>query len=214
MNKHDIDRFTNAIGGLARTFNSQADEALFIGYKMGLDDLPIEAIETAVGAAMRTCEHMPTVVALRKLTGEASSDDRAVVAWSVFERTVVCEGAYTSVDFDDPVINAVVRSCGGWQRCCGLPEEEFDKWLRKDFLKAYTALSSAGISREAAAPLIGIHDAGNSMNGYHDHVKRPKLIATGLPAHANLRILGGDPSRPALPGPPKAALTAEIGTEK
>lgn len=214
MNNSDIDRFTSAIGGMARTLNSQADEALFYGYSMGLDDLPIEVIERAVITAMRTCSYMPTVVELRKLSGEVSSADRAIVAWGVFEGAVIQHGSYKSVCFDDPVIHATVRNHGGWERCCQLPESEFDKWLRQDFLKTYTALCSTGISHEAAQPLIGSHEANNRMNGYLDQVKPPLQITTGLPAHKNLRLIGGQPSRPALPAPSTTDLTAGIGEEK
>ena len=198
MRDTDLERFGGMIAALARTFNTEADEALLLGYKMGLDDLPIEDIEASVATAMRTCDRLPPVIVLRKLTGESAADDRALVAWSVFQKAVVEHGFYTSVNFDDPVIHAAVRNCGGWLRCCELSGEEFNKWLRKDFLKAYTAFCSTGISREAAAPLIGFHDAGNAMNGYHDHIKPPLLIATGLPAHNNLRRLGGKPSQPAM----------------
>lgn len=207
----DRERFMGLIAGLSRTFGREADEATYTGYELGLGDLTIEAIQTAVGTAMRTCEYMPTVVALRKLTGEASTDDRAIMAWAAFEKAVVCEGAYTTVEFDDPVINATIRNHGGWQRCCGLPCEEFDKWLRKDFLATYAALCATGISAEASKPLLGIHDATNTMNGHHKAVKKPLLIATGLPAHKNLRILGTPSLKPAIEGPLIGDLTGDIG---
>lgn len=210
----DLERFAGIIGALARTFDREADEALLLGYKMGLDDLPIEDIEKAVATAMRTCDHLPAVIVLRKLTGEMTAKDRAVVAWGVFEQAVVRIGSNKSVEFDDPVIHATVRNHGGWERCCQLPESEFDKWLRKDFLATYTTLCSTGISEEAGQPLIGEHAMSNSMNGYHDHVKPPLRITTGLPPHKNLRLLGGRLSRPALAAPSTTDLTAAIGVEK
>jgi hypothetical protein len=213
MNDSDLERFAGIIGALTRTFDREADEALLFGFKMGLEDLSIESIESAVATAMRTCEHMPNVATLRRLTGEATTDDRAILAWAAFERAVVREGAYASVEFDDPVIHATIRNHGGWQRCCGLPCEEFDKWLRKDFLATYSALCSTGISREAGAPLIGICEASNRMNGFQEAVKAPRLITTGLPAHKNLRILGGPSPQPALLGHDTIALNAEIGKE-
>ncbi len=213
MKENDRPRFTELVAGMSRTFGQEADEATYDGYWLGLSDLTIEAIQTAVATAMRTCEHMPTVVALRKLTGEITTPGRALVAWGVFERAVVQHGADRSVEFDDPVIHAVVRNHGGWPRCCQLPVSEFDKWLRQDFLKTYTALCSTGISEEAGQPLIGEHDSSNAMNGYHKHIKPPLQITTGLPVHANLRRLGGPPTRPALSAPDTNQLTAEIGKE-
>lgn len=210
MTPEDRPRFVELISGMTRTFGREADEATFTGYEMGLGDLTIEAIEEAVMTAMRSHDHLPTVRALRRLTGELSAADRAIIAWGAFEKAVVEQGGYTSVKFDDPVIHATVRNHGGWPRCCQLPASEFDKWLRQDFVKTYTALCSTGISAEAGQPLIGEHDSSNAMNGYHKHVKRPLAIATGLPPHANLRRLGGPSTRPTMG---TSQLTAEIGKE-
>jgi hypothetical protein len=154
--------------------------ATIAAYELGLGDLPIVAIEQAVKRALRTSKFMPTPAELRELAGEAKPEDRAVLAWSAFERAVLQHGGYASVCFDDAVINATVRSLGGWQRCCGLPPEEFDKWLRKDFLQAYSAFCRAGVGPDAAAPLVGIHDQQNALT-HPTHVKAVMLVKTGLP---------------------------------
>lgn len=196
------------IAALARTFGRDADEATFTGYELGLSDVPLDRIQQAVVRAIRERKFMPTVAELRELAGELTADVRAVKAWDAFQRAVVRHGSYKSVDFDDPVINATVRNQGGWERVCGLPVSEFDKWLRKDFERCYTALCQAGVGPDAGAPLLGYHDRNNMANGFAEHVKPPLRITTDLPPH-RLGVV-----RPAIevrPTDPVLELTEDIG---
>jgi len=123
---------------------------------------------------------MPTVSELRALTGETTPEDRALLAWGAFEKAVVRVGYYRSPNFDDPLINATVRHLGGWTRVCELDGEEFDKWLRKDFLKTYEALSRTGVGDEQAAPLVGYAERQNRSLGY-DRSEDRCDVRTGLP---------------------------------
>ncbi len=171
---------------LAATFRTEASEAMLEGYWIGLEDIPFSAVQSSVVQAMRASKFMPNVAELREFAGDrkVSLADRAQVAWGVFERAVVQHGAYRSVSFDDPIVNATVRSLGGWQRCCDLPVTEFDTFLRQSFLKAYEAFARTGASDDLSAPLLGIHDQHNGLHGYG--TKKPVMIATGLPPLARL----------------------------
>ena len=180
---HDRVQFVKLITALARAFNRDADEATFTGYELGLSDVPLDRLQQAVVRAIRERKFMPTVAELRELAGELTPDVRAVKAWDAFQKAVVAHGSYVSVDFDDPVVNATVRNLGGWERVCGLPVSEFDKWLRKDFERCYTALCQAGIGPDAGSPLLGFFDRSNLSNGFDKHVKPPLRIATDLPPH-------------------------------
>lgn len=64
-------------------------------------------------------------------------------------------GSSQLVTFDDGLINVVVRLLGGWQRCCTLLIDEFEKWYRKDFCRFYLELLSSGCPPEQTAPLVG-----------------------------------------------------------
>jgi len=205
MIETDRPQFVLAMAAMAATFRREATEALLTGYWMGLNDLPVEDINQAVARAMRTKTFMPAVAELRELAGEMTVDQRAVKAWGAFEMAVKAHGGYASVDFDDQTINATIRNLGGWERLCELPASEFDKWLRKDFAKAYHGLASTRLSAEEAAPLIGEHDRTNRFNGFTGAIKPPLQITTGLP-----------PRRIALPRPAASApvgLLENIGTE-
>lgn len=202
MEATDRPAFAQAITALASAFRAESDEAMLEGYWWALDDLSVDDVRKAVRLAMRQCKFMPAAVELRELAGGMSPASRAIHAWSIFEKTVTRVGAYETVDFDDPVMNATVRNLGGWQRVCDLPADEFDKWLRRDFERIYQALFQTGVSPDAAAPLIGIFDQENCLTGYDQ--RKPLVIETGLPkvpgqlghAQASQRRLaqrGGEP---------------------
>ena len=175
------------MAALATTFRVEATEALAQGYWMALDDLPIEAVEQAIRSAMRGCERMPTGAELRKLTGEMTGAMRAVHAWGAVAKSISQHGAYASVSFDDPVINATIRNLGGWQKLCATEDEEL-KWVRKDFERVYGSLCVTGVSVESTQYLAGIHEQNNCAAGHQ--VKAPTRIATGLPPHRDGMIRG------------------------
>jgi len=182
------------IAALAATFNREADEAMFEGYELGLCDLPVPAVKLAVGRAIRECKFMPTVAELRELSGELLPQDRAILAWDVFSKAVPRHGYTASVDFEDPLINATIRNLGGWERCCSLQPDEFDKWLRKDFERTYQALLRSGASAKATAPLIGYHDRQNAFHGYVERITEPLRIACDLPPHRDGLVQLPEPS--------------------
>lgn len=152
-------RFGQAIGAVCLTFGREIKDLLLHGYRLGLEDLSIEQIEHACKRAMSECDKMPVPAELRKLAGVPSAADAAMLAWQVVEDSTSI-GAYRSVDFSDPVINATIRSLGGWPAILDRSAEEFDKWVRRDFLATYAALARTGVSEEAGRPLAGLSGSG------------------------------------------------------
>lgn len=149
--------FRAAIGALALSFGKEATIATYDAYWLGLSDLPLPAVEHAVAQAIRTCEHFPRPVDLRRLAGEKTTEQRAIAAWSDVQGALSI-GSYKPVDFEDKVINATIRNMsGGWpaflERFTGSEET---KWARADFIKAYASLSNAGVNGEACAALPGL----------------------------------------------------------
>lgn len=188
MTTKDETRFRAAITALAEAYRQTITPATLHAYLLGLDDLSIDAIEGAVRKALRTCRFMPAPIELRELSGEVAGGNRAVMAWDCFSRAVVEHGGYKSVVFDDPVLNATVRNLGGWQRCCELPAEEFDKWLRKDFLGAYQSLAAAGAGSTDMLP--GIFARENAITGkHHEPSERMVVVQTGLPGSVAIEDL-------------------------
>lgn len=186
MKSEDRPRFLVAITALASQYRQESTEALLSGYWLGLEDLPIESVERAVVAGIRTCKFMPVASELRELAGDSRADDRALLAWAAFERAVTTHGAYASVTFEDPLINAACRMNGGWERCCELPPEQFDVWLRKDFIRAYETLCRTGAEPALCLPLGGYCDRLNAAGGFAEKIREP--IRIGMEAEGVKRI--------------------------
>lgn len=204
MHETDRPRLAMCLNAAAALWRVEVTQPLVHGYWIGLRSLPIAQVERAFAAAMQRCRFLPTPAELRELVAGPKAEDRAVKAWACFERAVVVHGGYASVVFSDPVLNATIRSLGGWQRCCALPVDEFDKWLRQDFLKSYAALCRTGVGPEAALPHGGIHESRNLLHGHTSRVRAPLLIEVDLPAV---------PGTPSIAGR-AAGNMAQLGAER
>lgn len=150
---NDKQRIAIAVTALAEAFRQKTTDAMLLGYQWGLDGLPIAEIERACALALQRCKFMPVPSELRELCGSAggSFDTMAEQAWVTFVDAVRRLGPEKTVNFRDGLVNATIRAHGGWQRCCGLPRSEFDKWLRKEFIATYVRLCRDGASEEARA---------------------------------------------------------------
>lgn len=172
------------VEGLAAMFRTEVTKALLEGYWLGLSDLDYEEVKRAAVDAIRTCRFMPTVSELRERI-HGSLAERAVIAWQEVSKAIECVGAYQTVVFEDPVSNAAVSNVGGWQRLCESSADELDRFIRRDFERAYQAIASHGGGSVAAH--LGIVDRENSGNGY---TSRPQVkVLTSLPQLPNQRRL-------------------------
>lgn len=150
---------------LAGTYGVELDELMVEGYRIGLHGVPGDAIKRAVTRVLQDGkrQYMPRPGELRELalTDGVSVESRAVAAWDCLSEAVVRFGHNASVCFDDGLINAAVRREGGWSRICGLPEHEFDVWIRKSFIATYSMLAREGCSEDQARYLPGDHELKN-----------------------------------------------------
>lgn len=190
-------RIALVVNMLAATYNREVSPALLQAWKAALRDVPIEQVEVAAEKAMRTSKFFPAPAEIRQLAGaaEPTVESRALAAWTEFERAVTRHGPYKSVDFADRLINATVRHLGGWEHCCDLRPSEFDKWLRKDFLKTYQAFAGHHPGDEACAPLVGFHERRNGVR------KQPVLIG-----YTDRRRLASPETHEKTPRMPRKAL--------
>lgn len=114
---------------------------------------------------------------VRELAG--THTDRALIAWGRVTRAMSDVGAYTSVDFGEPIIHATIRELGGWSSVCRVPNDE-QQFLQKrfcDFFRTYTARGAP----EAPLALQGDHDTENAAKSLEapDQVRRlapPTLV--------------------------------------
>lgn len=175
MNKSDLPAFQRLITVLAMTFGVASDEALYAGYKLGLEDLSIADIERAVGLSLKQCRFMPKPAELRELIAP-NLEAAAIVAWSVADQAVRHHGPYRSVDFEDQVINAVIRDFGGWVKYCEIPEGEYFKFTRREFERRYVSYSRSGVPAERRAALSGEFAMENTLHGYMEAISQPVLV--------------------------------------
>lgn len=185
--REEVMRFAQAIGAVCVTFGVEASVERIDAYTIGLEDVPLELVETACRRAMQECERMPVPAQLRELAGvvRITVDDEALLAWETVQQAVSI-GCYRSVDFEDRTINATIRHLGGWPEILAKSSEEFDKWLRKDFLSTYRLLKRVGPSGEMCRPLPGLSEDGmvRRVDGTFGYVSaaEPVLVASVSPA--------------------------------
>jgi hypothetical protein len=181
MTEHDREHFALLMDSLAAAYGAEATTGLKLGYWMGLKDLPLADVEASIGRALNERKFMPKPVELRELAGQMTAEQRAVLAWDALRKAIREHGTYASVNFDDPLINATVRSIGGWQQLGLQAQEEFEKWTSQKFTKTYASLMASGCPDDHLKHLAGKHEVDNGSNGHA--IEPPRYVTTGLPAH-------------------------------
>lgn len=152
--------FGLAVGAMLESFGVEATKAILHGYWLGLNDLTISQIETAVSLALRRLKFVPKPFELRELLGLViTNDSRAEAAWSDVHRAIPF-GPYKHVDFDDKLVNATIRNLGGWVTFLDrFQDSESEKWARLDFMKCYKAFANSGVTGDLIKPLAGLSQA-------------------------------------------------------
>ena len=132
----------NALMILFATFGKTATPDQLRGYVVALRKLSTEQFQRAIERALEECKTFPTPAHLIELSGYATLPRRATIAWQDAVNAVLRHGCYRHVNFEDRIINAVIREFGGWLTFNTLftsaKEEEF---LRMKFLKIYEGYS-------------------------------------------------------------------------
>jgi hypothetical protein len=159
MVEEDRKEFAVVIGAVAETLGRELTDAMLLGYWFALKDLELKDIQQGCYRALKESSTMPKPAELRELAGVASPDTQANLAWQDVLRAT-SQGSYRHIDFDDRIINATIRTLGGWPnflaRFTSAREEEF---ARHAFSKTYKCYLNSGVNGEACLPLAGLSDA-------------------------------------------------------
>lgn len=157
-NEETREEFGTAITAMLETFGAEGTTPQLLGYWYALRDLSLEEVQQAVYEAMRTHKRRPMPAELRELVEGGSGSDRAIEAWGDVLKAVP-RGPYKWIDFDDSLINAVIRNMGGWPAFLSrFADAESEKWVRLEFLKAYEAFASRRMDGDACDPLPGLSE--------------------------------------------------------
>jgi hypothetical protein len=155
-------------------FNREATPEAVIGYSIGLEGMSGCEIVQACRLAMKECKFMPTPRELRDLAGKGNSDSRAILAWDCAVGAAG-HGPYKPVDFSDKLINATIRSLGGWPSFLSRLHGDEEKWCRQEFIKTYCAYQRQTPPDDSILPLPGLGEM-TSVNGVLQK-RRPIAIA-------------------------------------
>jgi hypothetical protein len=134
----------SALGEASGQESTQFKEKI---YAQALEDLPIESIEQAAWAIIktRTFATFPKIGEIRDMIG-GRTEDLAEVQAAIVWQSVQKYGAVRSVVFDDPVTMAVVQQgFGGWQKLCKELLMDQQQWFIKDFARHYAAFKRSGV---------------------------------------------------------------------
>lgn len=158
MTNSDRPRFSQLVLAMAATFSKPADSAMLLGYWIGLEDLPVDQIETAIVRCMRSSEYLPTVAQIRSaVAGPAASPKlRAASQWPNAVAWARHSGRFLDHEGDDPITRKVVEVMSGELR--DLPCEGFERSrLERRFCDLYAELADGDRKALAGteAKLIG-----------------------------------------------------------
>lgn len=178
MTAADARVFAAELAGLAEVFGETLSDVRARLYFDALSSLTLDEVRAAMRRAIQRCRFFPKPAELLELL-QGSADDQAEVAWSRFLHALTHHGTYTSVDFGDPTLHAVLETqFGGWHEAWKL-ETEQTRFAHAEFLKLYRAFRQTGHGKEAYCQ--GQHELENRQRGYLHAIQAP--IQLGAARH-------------------------------
>ena len=158
MTNQDKPQFAAVMGGLAENFNGKLSGPGLDMRFAALSEFSIEQVNQAAIACVRSRKYsnMPTIAEIVEHIVGSKEDHKIegeVQARKVLE-AAARYGKYATVQFADPVTNAVVRQfIGGWVKACQT-KQDAHLWFIKDFSARYAEYKQNGT--EDFEPLRGI----------------------------------------------------------
>ncbi len=209
MKPADKKAFFALILSVGEMFDKGLTEPTLQLFWESLEDLGLSQVRHGVAKHLRDPKRgqfMPKPADIRRYSTGASDRD-PVHAWSEVERAMTRLGAYATVQFEDSVINLIIRDMGGWPWICSRDIDE--PWTQKEFERRYEAYRDSG--QGSNEPLMGLHEQANRASGYLSHIPAPVLI--GPAGDITLPQLGGAKGAP-LPGTEdhRQEIEALVGT--
>ena len=185
MQEKDKPAFVALMTGVAENYGQTiTPQGIALRFKL-LAPYSIAEVEKAAFSLLATRKYttMPTVADFLERLGGGTAEDKAEVACSKALEAAAVHGAYRSVVFDDPVLQAVINNnFGGWAKFC---QAEYDKWLRKEFCEAYAAYSRQGFAEHGYLP--GLCEIDNAAKGLAQFAEPPAMIGAADSCKAVLR---------------------------
>lgn len=147
--------FATLIRVLAATFSVELSPAAIEGYWLVLSELSEDQLKVALRRGLAECKFMPRPAELLAFVGGPNRETQIAIAWEAVRRAIDKHDYTDSVDFG-PLVNAVVRNLGGWQRLCALGTEALDVWARKEFERVYALFADVPVDSLHGDPHRGV----------------------------------------------------------
>lgn len=187
--QHKI-KFAALIEQAGVIYDKQIDRLTLEAYWAALKHMDINVLEQAMTAHICREKWFPKPCELLEFDTELV----AANAWNLLQETVQRVGAYKSVAFADPRINACVRHLGGWPAVCAMKESD-ETWRRKEFVHAFAMYSKCGCEGSESKPLPGLFKSQKIvqvggpalLQGRTEH---DALIEAGI--NVDIKRIGGD----------------------
>lgn len=167
-------RFAELMAGIGELFDKEISQNLTRLYWNVLNKFTDGEVEMAFNKAVHTCKFFPRPADLIEMI-QGSVDDRIATAFVQLQDACGRIGAYQSVMFRDPGLEAVVEAWGGWPEVCHLPLEEW-QYRQKQFRDLYRA--NMDKARESKK-LTGMTESGNRESGHLEDIPEPVMVGAG-----------------------------------
>ncbi len=174
MNANDRPAFGKLLAAYANTLRHDISvDAVQIWWRK-LQSFDLEAISRAFSKHTDRNRFFPTPSEILNLL-EPHRERSPLLAWAEVERAMVEHGPYPTVQFSDPVTNAVIRDLGGWPWLCR--QDLGEPWTQREFERRHDEYQKHGVN--SLVPLQGLVEEHNRPKGYHQHIPKPVLIGDG-----------------------------------
>jgi hypothetical protein len=174
MNKTELKDFSAFLCTIAEIYNRKLTEAALLLYFDTLKDLEFTQIRKAVKAHCEDPDNgkfFPLPAHIRAYLCKPPKS--GLMAWAQVERAIFKQGYYSTVQFEDGTINAVIKDLGGWQWLCSQNIDE--PWTQKEFERRYEAYRASGI--QLHEPMVGFFESDNRNRNFLDYVPETILIS-------------------------------------
>lgn len=154
--------FAECVGLLSASVGRDMQKSQAEAWFLLLQDLTGDELRAGIAGALQA--HMyagfPPIGLIRQHARPETpklldSESAAISAWTAVLGAITKIGVYSGVDFG-PLVNATIRSLGGWQRLGDTSLEDLARFVRPQFLQSFRAFMSTGVREREGAALRGI----------------------------------------------------------
>lgn len=169
MREDDAGQFAAVMQGVFAIQRADLSEAVLAIWWAAMKPYDFAAVKDALNRHVVDPDlgrFLPKPADVIKLIG-GSKKDAAMLGWSKVQQATLTVGAYQSVTFDDPIVNAVLADMGGWVELCRTQADAMP-FKGNEFIARYQGYRMKGQIESWPAKLLGITDMTNASKGYAD----------------------------------------------